>query len=826
MSDADQLTMRNTELLEDIRRLLAGDSRNQGNSAGKLLSGTLKGAGASLQLMRQSTQTASYAVSSFAKAVERATGIAGLSGAAYEVIAMFRDMTRTYNKLSDLGQSFGGSMFEMQRQAGAAGVSLEEFARSIEKSSTVAAVMGSNSFGQMEKAVRNNLKEFGYYGMTLSQVDDAAGDLGETLRQTGFLTKQNSLSSSVAISGMITSANEFAVATGKSREEIMKIFSKEAREPTVGYWLSTQKDNIKSIYDQFGIGLAAASPELLHQFSENLINNVGSAMSNTGEMNRKLGLVQLNNLNDWYRSQIRSGHNVSARAYAEQYRAILDSKPVQDTLKRWQQVGGEQGALAERLMAIDNQMRGIDFEKRMSSVMDPVTQAANLFESNLEALTGAFRKGFFEGIIKLIPGDDKNGFKDFQERLNEAGDMLQQFGKDVGMLAGIFVDAIPALEWSFRILIESLNGLRTGIEYVLDMIGLGPKDHDTGKKDKDGKEIIAHTDYAKNLSGFATVAAAVAGGLFLKHRIGKWMQMEMLSVRAGVVNIGGEDLKGLMSQMLGKNGRSSVHGTGFANEQMEFFPDESNVAKSTTRIGRFKALGSRLFSRAFGNFSVGRGLLGMAVSGIANDLVSELPAFRGKSVIQSAITGAGIGYMFGPQGAFIGALVGIISSSLHSATESLKDPKNWPADSPFWDRLPKSEQMKYQNSPESRKARGDDKYNPNPYHWWNPGSWLYQKPTGANQMMQPQVAGTAPMDPGAVAPRLQKVNEELADDQEKARKALGEGGPPSAQLLKEIRDLLKQQKDLQEAQAKLLHKGNMQRGDQKNSGHPLAVPAR
>jgi muramidase (phage lysozyme) len=51
------------------------------------------------------------------------------------------------------------------------------------------------------------------------------------------------------------------------------------------------------------------------------------------------------------------------------------------------------------------------------------------------------------------------------------------------------------------------------------------------------------------------------------------------------------------------------------------------------------------------------------------------------------------------------------------------DAKQWGPDSPFWRDVPEDEQMKYPNSPASRRKAGQEGQNPNPYSPWNPGSW-------------------------------------------------------------------------------------------------------
>jgi hypothetical protein len=119
----------------------------------------------------------------------------------------------------------------------------------------------------------------------------------------------------------------------------------------------------------------------------------------------------------------------------------------------------------------------------------------------------------------------------------------------------------------------------------------------------------------------------------------------------------------------------------------------------------------------------------------------------------------------GVWGGIIGAIAGFLVQATKDALDNLKNPETYAADSPLWQGMPEAEQKKYQNSPASRKARGDDKYNPNPYHWWNPGSWLNQKPetppatspttpAGPNQPTQPTTPATPQPTPPVNTPPI------------------------------------------------------------------------
>src|ERR1044072_827576 len=144
-----------------------------------------------MKVLQGNTQAASMGFSQLVKFL----GLGAFSTAITAAINGLQDMARTYNRLTDVGVDFNGSMLEMERQAGAAGESLEEMGRQIVKNSTVISQMSSDqlkgvdTFNRFQRGVRDNLKQFGYYGMTMSQVNDASGEYLETLRETGQLDR-------------------------------------------------------------------------------------------------------------------------------------------------------------------------------------------------------------------------------------------------------------------------------------------------------------------------------------------------------------------------------------------------------------------------------------------------------------------------------------------------------------------------------------------------------------------------------------------------------------------------------------------------------------
>jgi len=167
-----------------------------------------------LKATTESMKTLHGSASDAAYTLQKMVGWGAFGVAVGGLISGLTDMSRTYNKLTDVGQHFGGSIFEMQQAAGASGLTLEQFATQVTKNSTLIAQMGDTqtkgieAFSAYQRSIRTNLKEFGYYGMTLSQVNEASGDFAETLRESGQWGKMTEAQRSAATVGFIKNVNE------------------------------------------------------------------------------------------------------------------------------------------------------------------------------------------------------------------------------------------------------------------------------------------------------------------------------------------------------------------------------------------------------------------------------------------------------------------------------------------------------------------------------------------------------------------------------------------------------------------------------------------
>jgi hypothetical protein len=122
---------------------------------------------------------------------------------------------KTFESLANVGQTFGGSLLNMQIAAAQAALPLEEFAKAI-------TAMGQQQFFQLGKQLRDNMKQFGQLSMSVSETNDVVSSYTTTM---GMFGKLQTMSTREAVSGMTDLATEssaLADLTGKNRMEMLK----------------------------------------------------------------------------------------------------------------------------------------------------------------------------------------------------------------------------------------------------------------------------------------------------------------------------------------------------------------------------------------------------------------------------------------------------------------------------------------------------------------------------------------------------------------------------------------------------------------------------
>ena len=661
----------------------------------------------SLKLLHGSTEHASHALSAV-------VGWGALGGALMTLIGHVGETTKTYGKLIDVGQTFGGSMFEMQRQAGDSGLTLEMFAQSVTKGSAAIVSLGANqanaiaSFNQYQKGVRSNLQQFGFYGMSLSDLTDVTASYADTLRMTGHWERLNNVERSKATSDFVQNMQGLAAAAGTSRDEMLKQATDLANQPDMAAALAAmtkdQMENVTATLASVGANLG----EPVKKLAEDWVRYGGQMQfSPEAQKWRDAGLSsQIDEISRIMENSM-TGMKVGSKEFFASQKAFVDNASRDDRLRpggMMQIVNPEMYAAMQT--AIKTARGRLDdageaaqrFSDAMNESMQPTTRALMLFKSNLELITGSFRKGFYDGIIQgMLQGSDD--MTAFNRSLNRLDSTLEDFGKTAGVFFSLLIDVVPVVVGAFEALAFVVSKVSTFFEGVFKAFGLGSvgggdlkweeeggrykldpktkqripvweKDEKTGKDkvDDQGHKIQERTEatnYAKIIGSTITVGILGFLAVMLKRRL------------SGAMHMNARDVYLTSKSILGANGKPVFEHT---SRQSEFDLQGGSgtgkagaAGKQTASKGFFRRLvgGSRSMLSARGGL-IARGILGFAAGAIIDGVINQLPESATKDSIERIVPLATFGLsIFGPQ--ILGFVMRGLFSSVTTAAAAVTE---------------------------------------------------------------------------------------------------------------------------------------------------------
>ncbi len=441
----------------------------------------------------------------------------GIAGEVFDhIIESGRNLVHSYNRLSDVGQRFGGSMFTMAAAAGRYGLSLDEFTKNIERNSTVTAYFSNqqsntaNAFFSLQQHVRENLKQFGFYGMTLSQLNDATGDYMTTLMNSGSLSQLNAIQQQNNTQQMLRTVTSFSQAVGKSRTEIINEAKGLLNDPGVLSAIQGGSRQMVASRQQAAnmamIGFNALSPILGSTFAElirarglwqvDIPNNpLFHAMQQMGALGQIAPMARmaggaLNGRHVNTLSMLQMIHNIDKfwdSNRGASLLAIMGRDPSQRAnVELIQTMLAQTRAFVESRKDMLRTEKRLRLDKVVNDLGAQLTDSFNTFSSNLQMITGNFTFGFYQSFNKIMPDFSHNSetVKEFERALKglgtALGSMMAKFLTPANLTAfahmllhisTVITEKLPyaihIIEWFF----EKLEGIFKFIKNIVSDLG-------------------------------------------------------------------------------------------------------------------------------------------------------------------------------------------------------------------------------------------------------------------------------------------------------------------------------------------------------------------
>lgn len=368
----------------------------------------------------------------------------------------------TYKSLADVGQSFGGSMGQMQLAAAEARMPLEQFAANIRNYSKVMAVTGVHSFSAMNKGLRDSLSSFGLLGMSTEELSDFMGGYLEMQRKSGTLGRQSDISTMDNMRTMAIEASKVSALTGESRK---KILENTMAAMTENSYMTKKFLMTGDAAGRLEKGMTTASTYLAGmpgeagtRLSNMLAETVGkgtAVLSEDVQTFARLGMGGVVSMFDNLAEKTKNG--TATIEDMEAFRADFVAQGKANMASLQYQANHANNPEAKRALEMIMEMSNISAEElKKLAEQKKVTNFFMNLQNTLQTVTAFVKEKFVKAIMNVTGNiedfAETPAFKDLQERF---GKMAEKFGSWIGTLL--------ADEKRMKEVVDTIMNVATGV---------------------------------------------------------------------------------------------------------------------------------------------------------------------------------------------------------------------------------------------------------------------------------------------------------------------------------------------------------------------------
>lgn len=412
--------------------------RKASDNLAKSLYSSTKSASSSIMNFGESMKDAGSAVKWFAGLF----GVAGLGG----LIANSMDQYREFIKV---GQTFSGSMSNMGRIAALTHQSLEDMYKGFRAGGQAAATLGVEQFSQLSSVVRDNIRNFGSFGLSINEVNNFMGDQIETLRLSGLLDSINRNRLAKDFAELQIQTTGLSAVTGRAREDILKqTMAFQQQNLAFRGYMAGVPDSIKgAVHDslQNSINIFSSLPgELGKVLSSGLSEGLTFGSVYMSETFKDVALMAPNVANalDEVRAIAERGGDTTEASLAT-IEAFRDIGPDVISMLNMQAHSGNQAAA--QVLEFATTLQGINMadykeQARRAANFKPMEQAYLNFGQNMSVIFGEIKLLLFNAFkpaIEALAGPGGKGgilsdFADLIKGISGPEGPLYSFGKMLG----------------------------------------------------------------------------------------------------------------------------------------------------------------------------------------------------------------------------------------------------------------------------------------------------------------------------------------------------------------------------------------------------------
>jgi hypothetical protein len=485
---------------------------------------------------------------------------------------------KVFKTLNDVGENFNGSLLNLSISAAEARLPLGLFAEAILKNSETVKIMGGPQvFGALNLKLRDSVREFGMFGMSLQDLTMGLGDYLEGSRIQGTL---NDRDQAEAFKGLLLETTGLSQATGKSRKAILADVEAFRKDTQVAGIIAGTPIGIRNEV-QKALEKTAAAFSSLPGDAGKIYND---ALKEALPWNNALMAQSVRDMNA-FAPELTSAFQNTVEAVKEgkdglteenflrMKEAAQNVKNDQNRMNMLTQLAGQGDAAAQKTLATVNSLTQQSVQqfkdnKNAAENMKTLTMMVSNFQDALSRIIGWIQVGFLKGIKPLFDGFEKfagegGGLARMEGNFTAFGEKLGAFVakmfderhieqykiilENVGYWSGVI------FEWASKLAVV-FGKLVDGVSFLHDMI------QKLAGGSKDAADIIT----VGLIGGLIFFRKWIAG--FVKSMFGFGGPKKDVSIQAAVVNVhggsGGGSGGGGVAEKGGKGSRAKNIGKG------------------------------------------------------------------------------------------------------------------------------------------------------------------------------------------------------------------------------------------------------------------------
>lgn len=257
------------------------------SGAFNVVAGTVKGLGE--EFLQGSMRISDFS-SHLTGAISQIPIIGGALGGGLQLLTSIVDNNiDNFRQLTGVGVDFGGSLFEAQRNAAKAGLSLSTFTEVIAGNSQNLAIFGGSAaegariFTRVSGIVQNQFgQQFSNLGLTMEETAEATAEYMDLQRKSGRAGQLTDRQLAQGTANYITQIDQLARITGKRRDQIADEMSKRMDEAEFRALMSSVPETTGRTINGILTQMGNISPELEKNMQE-LLYTGGTPISAAGK---------------------------------------------------------------------------------------------------------------------------------------------------------------------------------------------------------------------------------------------------------------------------------------------------------------------------------------------------------------------------------------------------------------------------------------------------------------------------------------------------------------------------------------------------------------